>query len=196
MPPTQPPLINFPLLPAPSCCLLWLGSLKRKPETSQHSHQHKQTFKFSCCCQPITMSLALQLKSTLATTLTNTDGSHHRPASHHERSEGWTEVFGNLNRNLNDNLKNFNSVTQEEKSDFGYDWRQDDYYVFRQVQILVTGNSLLAPNFFFYQLKLKLKLKLNHMNFHLSFILSLGKTKKGHAMQMFTHQSQNHPRSV
>ena len=69
------------------------------------------------------MSLALHLKSTLATTLTNTDGSHARPTSHHERSEGWTEVFGNYYGKT--------SITEDERSDFGYDWKQDDYYVFR-----------------------------------------------------------------
>ena len=67
------------------------------------------------------MSLSLHLKSILATSLTNADGSHSHPTSHHKREEGWTEVFGNKN-----------SLTKRSSDlDYGYDWKLDDLYVLR-----------------------------------------------------------------
>lgn len=71
------------------------------------------------------MSLSLHLKSILATTLTNADGSHSHPTSHHKREEGWTEVFGNYS------LQNSTFEDEAEKGGCDYDWRLDDLYVFR-----------------------------------------------------------------
>mmetsp|Transcript_18508 Transcript_18508/g.21362 ORF Transcript_18508/g.21362 Transcript_18508/m.21362 type:complete len:577 (-) Transcript_18508:129-1859(-) len=73
------------------------------------------------------MSISLHLQSILATTLTNTDGSHIRPTSHHVRSEGWTEVFGNESLTMNSRPNN----KENEKCDFGYNWKLDDDYVSR-----------------------------------------------------------------
>jgi len=77
------------------------------------------------------MSLSLHLKSTLATTLTNIDGSHTRSVSHHKRVEGWTEVFGNHSFRTLKSSSNNNQEEEEKKVDFGYDWRLDDLYVYK-----------------------------------------------------------------
>ena len=66
------------------------------------------------------MSLSLNLKSIIAKAFTNADGSHNLHVSHHERTEGFTESFGN--KSIEKSSKNENT---------GDIWKLDDYYVFR-----------------------------------------------------------------
>ena len=81
----------------------------------------------------VIMSLSLHVKAMLANTLTNGDGSHERSASHHERVEGWTEVFGNISHTSSSRRKSKEEEEEKQTLDFGYDWKLDDLYVFRYV---------------------------------------------------------------
>lgn len=69
------------------------------------------------------MSLSLNLKSIIIKAFTNADGSHSQYVSHHERTEGFTELFGN--KSVEKSSKNENVVTDD------IIWKLDDYYVFR-----------------------------------------------------------------
>ncbi len=64
------------------------------------------------------MSLLLHLKSLVATSFINVDGPCTQNISEHERSEGFTEVFGNTS-------------AQSNSGDAKEVWRLEDYYVYR-----------------------------------------------------------------